>query len=143
MWLSAHIDRVNAPERVMRWVGAAAGGVQLVLALMALWGLVAYAVERRSAEWGLRVALGATPSSVVRLSVGPAAMLIATGVVIGLVVGAVATALMRSAGMSQVDLDARAAVPLAVVFTLVALAAAWWPARKAGLADPASLLRRE
>ena len=41
--LSARIDAVNAPERVMRWVAAGAGAIQLVLALMALWGLVAYA----------------------------------------------------------------------------------------------------
>jgi predicted permease len=141
--LSGRIDATNAPERVMRWVGAGAGGVQLILALMALWGLVAYAVERRSAEWGLRVALGATPASLVRLSVRPAAVLIVTGVVVGTAVGAVATEIMRSSGMSQVAIDARAVVPLAVVFTIVALTAAWWPARKAGLADPASLLRRE
>jgi predicted permease len=141
--LSARIDATNAPERVMRWVGAGAGGVQLVLALMALWGLVAYAVERRSAEWGLRVALGATPTSVVRLSVRPAAVLIAVGVIAGLGVGAAATEVMRSSGMSQIALDARAAIPLAIMFALVALTAAWWPARKAGLADPSALLRRE
>jgi predicted permease len=141
--LSGRIDATNAPERVMRWVGVGAGGVQLVLALMALWGLVAYAVERRSAEWGLRVALGATPASVVRLSVRPAAVLIVAGVVAGMAAGAVATQVLRSSGMSQVAIDPRAAVPLAVVFTMVALTAAWWPARKAGGADPASLLRRE
>ena len=141
--LSGRIDATNAPERVMRWVGAGAGGVQLILALMALWGLVAYAVERRSAEWGLRVALGATPASLVRLSVRPAAVLIVTGVVVGTAVGAVATEILRSSGMSQVAIDARAVVPLAVVFTIVALTAAWWPARKAGLTDPASLLRRD
>jgi len=141
--LSGRIDAANAPERAMRWVGIGAGGVQLVLAQTALWGLVAYAVERRSAEWGLRVALGATPASVVRLSVRPAAVLIVTGVIVGSAAGAVATEIMRSSGMSHVAIDPRAAVPLAVVFTIVALTAAWWPARKAALADPALLLRRE
>ena len=140
---SARIDATNAPERVMRWVVAGAGGLQLVLALMALWGLVAYAVERRSAEWGLRVALGATPASVVRLSVRPAAMLILTGVIAGFAAGAVATEILRSSGMSHVAIDPRAAVPLAVVFATVALTAAWWPARRAGMADPAASLRRE
>jgi putative ABC transport system permease protein len=141
--LSARIDATNAPERVMRWVGATAGGIQLVLALMALWGLVAYAVERRSAEWGLRVALGATPASVVRLSLRPAAILIVSGVVFGVVVGMVATEILRSSGMSQVTIDARAAVPLAVAFALVALLAAWWPARRAGMADPVAALKAE
>jgi predicted permease len=141
--LSAWIDAINAPERMMRWIGAAAGAVQLVLALMALWGLVAYAVERRSAEWGLRVALGATPESVVRLSLRPAAVLIAAGVIGGVAVGLTATQIMRSSGMSHVTIDPRAAIPLAVLFSTVALTAAWWPARKAGLADPSVLLRRE
>ena len=140
---SAHIDAINAPERMIRWVVGGAGGLQLVLALMALWGLVAYAVERRSAEWGLRLALGATPESVVRLSVRPAAMLILTGVIAGVAAGAVATEILRSSGMSHVAIDARAALPLAVVFAMVALTAAWWPARRAGMADPAASLRRE
>ena len=141
--MNAYIDFINAPERIMRWVGAGAGGVQLVLALMALWGLVAYAVERRSAEWGLRMALGATPSSLVQLSVRPAAVLIGAGVMLGFGIGAVATHIFRVSGMSHVAVDLRAAVPLALLFATIALFAAWWPARKAGLVDPASLLRRE
>ena len=141
--MSARIDMVNAPERFVRWIAAGAGGVQLALALMALWGLVAYVVQRRSAEWGLRVALGATPSSVVRLSLRPAAILIVTGIILGTVVGIVATEILKSSGMSQVTIDARAAVPLAVAFAIVALTAAWMPARRAGLADPAASLRVE
>ncbi len=141
--LSGQIDAINAPERFMRWIGAGTGAVQLVLALMALWGLVAYAVERRSTEWGLRVALGATPESVVRLSLRPAAILIAAGVVVGVAVGVAATQIMRASGMSHVTIDPRAAIPLAILFTMVAMTAAWWPARKAGLADPSVLLRRE
>jgi hypothetical protein len=141
--MSARIDMVNAPERFVRWIAAGAGGVQLVLALMALWGLVAYVVERRAAEWGLRVALGATPSSVVHLTLRPAAVLIVAGIVLGTAVGVGATEILKASGMSQVALDARAAVPLAVVFAMVALTAAWWPARRAGLADPAAALRAE
>jgi predicted permease len=141
--MNAHIDFINAPERIMRWVGAAAGGLQLALALMALWGLVAYAVERRSAEWGLRMALGATPSSLVKLTVRPAAVLIAIGVVAGSAVGAAVTFVLRASGMSHLAIDLRAAVPLALVFTVVALIAAWWPARRAGLADPAASLKAE
>ena len=140
---NARIDMVNAPERMIRWIAAGTGAVQLALALMALWGLVAYAVERRSAEWGLRVALGATPSSLVHLSVRPAAFLIGVGVVAGAAAGVVATQVLRSSGMNHVAIDLRAAVPLAMVFGTVALVAAWWPARKAGRVDPASLLRRE
>ena len=141
--VNTRIDATNAPERMMRWVVAAGGGVQLTLAVMALWGLVTYAVERRSTEWGVRAALGATPSSLVRLSLRPTTVLIVVGIVAGSAVGAAATHVLRSSGMDHVAIDLRAAVPLALVFASVVLAAAWWPARKAGLMDPASLLRRE
>ena len=89
------------------------------------------------------MALGASPASVVHLSVRPAAVLILAGMIVGAVVAVIATEILQSSGMNHVAIDARAAVPLIAAFAAVALTAAWWPARKAGLADPAALLRRE
>ena len=137
------MDRALAPERITRVAGAAVGMVQLGLAMMALWGLVAYTVSRRTSEMGIRLALGATPANLVRLIMRPAAILILVGAVIGGALGAGVALVLQSESSSLPPLDPVAAVPIALAFAVVATAAAWWPARRAGMADPARSLRAE
>jgi predicted permease len=141
--LRAQIDRAMAGERAAQWAGGIVGIVQLGLAVMALWGLVAYAVERRTAEMGVRLALGATPSSLVRLAMRPAGVAIVAGVAIGCVLGATVAKIVQAASVALAPLDLVAVIPVAAIFTVVAMTSAWWPARRAGLADPAASLRRE
>ena len=141
--IEAVMARALIGERATQLVGAAVGAVQLFLALMALWGLVAYAVERRTLEMGVRLALGATPASLVRLTMRPAAVLIAIGVVLGTSVGTAIARVVQSQSFGLAPLDLRAILPVALAFTSVSLLAAWWPARRAGRADPAESLRRE
>jgi putative ABC transport system permease protein len=92
---------------------------------------------------GVRLALGATPSSLVRLTMRPAGVSIVVGVAIGCVLGAGIAKVVQSESVGLAPLDFVAMVPVAVAFTLVALMAAWWPARRAGSADPVASLRRE
>jgi putative ABC transport system permease protein len=141
--LRAWIDRAMAPERAAQWAGGILGVLQLVLAVMALWGLVAYAVERRTAEMGVRIALGATPSSLVRLTMRPAGWSILAGVAIGCVLGATVAKLAQATSVGLAPLDFAAVIPVAAAFTMVAMLSAWWPARRAGKMDPAASLRRE
>jgi predicted permease len=130
-------------ERATQWIGGAIGVLQLGLAMMALWGLVSYAVERRTAEMGIRVALGATAGSLVRLMVRPAASLILIGATFGTVAGVIAAQIIQSEAAGLAPIDVRLALPAAALFALIAMAAAWLPARRAGLADPAAALKRE
>lgn len=141
--MRAEMDRALAPERITRTAGAAVGLVQLGLAMMALWGLVAYAVSRRTSEMGIRLALGATPMSLVRLIMRPAAVLILFGVVVGGVVGVAVAQMIQSQSAGLAPLDLTAGIPIALAFAAVALAAAWWPARRAAMADPSTSLRSE
>jgi ABC-type antimicrobial peptide transport system permease subunit len=141
--MRAEMDRALAPERVTRTAGAAIGLVQLALAMMALWGLVAYTVSRRTSEMGIRLALGATPTNLVRLVMRPAAVLILTGVVVGGAAGMAIAQVIQSQSAGLAPLEPLAALPIVGSFALVALAAAWWPARRAGAADPARSLRAE
>jgi predicted permease len=141
--IEAVMARALIGERATQLVGAAVGAVQLFLALMALWGLVAYAVERRTLEMGVRLALGATPSSLVRLTMRPAVALIALGVLLGSAAGSAIARVVQSQSFGLAPLDLRAILPVALAFSAVAMLAAWWPARRAGRADPAESLRRE
>jgi predicted permease len=141
--MRAEMDRALAPERITRTAGAAVGMAQLALAMMALWGLVAYTVSRRTSEMGIRLALGATPANLVRLIMRPAAMLIGIGVVAGAAAGVAIAQVIQSQSAGLPPLDLAAGIPIAMAFAVVAIGAAWWPARKAGLADPARSLRAE
>lgn len=141
--MRAEMDRALAPERVTRTAGAAIGLLQLGLAMMALWGLVAYTVSRRTSEMGIRLALGATPMNLVRLVMRPAALLIGFGVFLGGILGVGVARMIQSQSAGLPPLDLTAALPIVIAFAGVALFAAWWPARRAGMADPARSLRAE
>ena len=115
----------------------------LVLAAVGLYGVVVFFVTRRTQEIGIRMALGAQRSDVLRLVLGEGARLAAFGVVIGIVVSFAFTRLLSSLlfGISATDPFTFASV--AVLLSLVALAAAYIPARRAMRVDPVTALRYE
>ena len=90
------LEQATAPARIAQGIGGAAGVLQLGLALMAIWGLVAYGVERRTAEIAIRRALGATEASVVQLVMRPSLSLLAIGALLGSAAGVVAARAMHS-----------------------------------------------
>jgi ABC-type antimicrobial peptide transport system permease subunit len=119
------------------------GGSALVLAAIGVYGLMAYSVQQRTQEIGIRRALGADASRVRNMVVFQGMSLSLVGVVIGIasafgVSRVLATLLF---GVTTRDPIVFASVP--VVLTLVALAAVWIPARRASLVDPLVALRHE
>jgi ABC-type antimicrobial peptide transport system permease subunit len=119
------------------------GVMALVLAAAGLYGVMTYAVNRRFAEIGLRMALGAEQSDVVRLVVRDALTLVALGVIAGIPLTFGATRLLAHQlhGVSTAD-PATLAVALGVL-TVSALTAAWLPARRASRVLPIEALRLE
>ena len=142
MPLSALLDRARTPGRVAQWIAAAAGILQLGLALMALWGLVAYAVERRTAEIAIRRALGATEAGIVQRIMGPSVWLLAAGAAFGCVGGVLVTQVVHAKVTGLPPLDLRMVVPAALLLGAVVLTAAWLAARRAGSIEPASALKQ-
>jgi ABC-type antimicrobial peptide transport system permease subunit len=122
----------------------AMGVLALLLAAIGLYGVMAYAVSQRTQEMGIRLALGASPSSLLNMIVGQGMKLTIVGLVIGLTlalaafgsIGAVRTLLP---GISPLDPITFISVP--VLLAAIALLASWIPARKAGRVDPLVALR--
>lgn len=115
----------------------------LVLALAGLYGLMAYNVARRTREIGIRIAIGAQSSDVLRLVMGKGFALVAAGGLIGLALGLAIEQLMNSMlfDAGGVDLLVYAAVVPAML--VVTMLAAWIPARRACRIPPTLALRAE
>lgn len=115
----------------------------MLLALIGIYGVTSYAVRQRTDEIGVRVALGAQNSHVLRLVLGHSMFLVGIGVAIGLAISAAAAQLLGEFlyGLSAVDLVTFAGV--ATLFIAVSLMACYFPARRAMRVDPITALRYE
>ena len=122
---------------------AIAGSMALVLGLIGIYGVVAYAVSQRTREIGIRLALGARPADVRQMFVRYGLGLCAIGIAIGVGAAAALTRLMKSLlfGVAPMDPITFAAVP--VTLLLATLAACYLPARRVSAVDPVECLRGE
>jgi predicted permease len=136
-----HIRSALYADRLVAQLIGSMGVLALVLAAIGLFGLVSYSVTRRTREIGVRVALGAHPSDVLRLVFGRAMLLagigIAAGVALALACGRVFASVVY--GVSPRDPWTFGAVIMAM--TAVSVLAAAWPARRAVRLDPIRALR--
>ena len=142
MPLSEFLDQSKAPVRAAQRAGGVAGVLQLGLALMATWALVAYGVERRTPEIAVRRALGATEVSVLRLVMRPSLRLLAIGGAIGSGAGILIAQTLHATIGGLAPLAITDVVPAAGVIAVVVVAAAWMPARRATSIEPASALKQ-
>jgi ABC-type antimicrobial peptide transport system permease subunit len=112
-----------------------------VLAAIGLYGLMAYGVSRRTREFGIRMAIGATAGSIVNLVLREAGWVLAAGVALALG-GAWAMGYLVSSMLFGIQPTDLASVTAAVtVLSIAALIAAWIPARRASRVDPNLALR--
>jgi putative ABC transport system permease protein len=119
------------------------GGLALFLAAVGLYAVIAYLVAQRRHEIGLRIALGATASNIVRLTVGQALRLTLAGAAIGLVLSVGLSRLMEAGLLGIASSDARVFAGFAAVLVGSALLAGYLPARRAASIDPMITLRAE
>jgi predicted permease len=137
-------DRVDASltqERLVAVLAGFLGALALLLAALGLYGVTSYAVTRRRAEIGIRMALGAEPGGVLRLVLARVSMLVALGVIIGAAVSAWLSQFIASLLYDLQPRDVVTLVTAALTLTAVGVVAGWLPARRASGIDPAQVLR--
>jgi predicted permease len=115
----------------------------LLLAAIGLYGMVSFSVGQRTQEIGVRMALGARPVDILRMVLGGTGRLIAMGLVVGTVVAFLLTRFIETLLFNVNAHDPLTYLAVAAVLAVVALFAAWWPARRAARVDPMSALRAE
>jgi ABC-type lipoprotein release transport system permease subunit len=141
--LQKTLDGALSMDRFVATAISALGVSVVLLTAGGLFGVLLYAVNRRTREFGLRVALGARPRQIERLVMGESLRMAAIGVPIGLAALAAAAQFAGSMLLGVTPLDPLSYVLSAVAAIALALAAAWLPARRATRVDPMEALRAE
>jgi len=115
----------------------------LLLAAIGIYGLLAYSVTQRTREIGVRMALGAEPGSITRMVVASAARMVIAGATAGLAVALALSGLLKSLLFAVGPRDPLTFIAAPAVFVVVALIAAYVPARRAAQVSPLEALRAE
>jgi predicted permease len=141
--LEQHMQLPLFPARAAGLLLSLFGMLALTLAIVGLYGVMSYSVSQRTREIGVRMALGARRSDVVRLILGQGLRLTLTGMGIGLVCSLALTWVLRSVLYGIRPTDPVSFLAVAIVLTMVALTASYVPARWATRVDPMTALRTE
>jgi predicted permease len=130
-----------ARPRLLAWLLALFGALGLTLGALGIFGVLAYAVNQRRQEIGVRVALGASPRSVMRLIVGQGMLLAGAGVIAGILGASMLTQSMQTVLFGIEPSDTATFIQVVAVLLAAALLASWLPARRALAIDPVTALR--
>jgi predicted permease len=141
--IEQEIDGVMGRERTFAQLTSVFGVLALLLCGVGLYGLMAYAVNRRMKELGIRIALGAAPRLIVRLVLREAVLLVAIGLVLGVALASALAGTLESVLFGVQPGDWRSVASAVVVLLSVAMLAAWLPARRAAGTDPLIALRQD
>jgi predicted permease len=141
--LEARYARLEGDTRLTAAITTGFGAMALIVAISGIYAVMAFLVAGRSREIGIRMALGADRGHVRRLILSSSLRFVVAGAVLGLVAAAMLSRAIVSQlyGVGPTDPTTYGAVAALMVIT--AIAATWWPARRASRVDPAVTLRRE
>jgi predicted permease len=141
--MSARIGEQTSRNRFTSWLMGIFAGVALLLAVVGVYGVMSYAVTRRTQEIGLRMALGANRPQVLLLIVGQGLPLILAGILVGLAVSFGLTRLLATLLYGVTPTDAFTFATVTALLVSIALFACWLPALRASRIDPLEALRHE
>jgi predicted permease len=141
--LTAAIAETIAARRLALVLLASFAALALLLACLGVYSVMAHLVAFRTSEIGIRMALGASPGSVMRMVLGHGRKLTLAGIVLG-IMGALAVSRLMQEALFEVDAaDPLVYIAVSATLLLVAEFASWFPARRATRVDPVVALRAE
>jgi putative ABC transport system permease protein len=132
-----------AERRLTLLLLAVFAGLALILAVVGVYGLMAYLVGMRRREFGIRVALGATRGQTAGLVVGEAARFIGAGLGLGLLISFLVSQWLRGMLFAVSPIDFWVSAYVIVILGAAGIFATWLPARAAAATDPSTLLRTD
>jgi predicted permease len=141
--LAEQVDDSIVQERLLATLSTFFGALALLLAMIGLYGALSYLVAQRGNEFGLRVALGAPPASILRLVMRDVSMILFGGAAAGIAVSLLTVQLVRKLLFGLGAYDTLTMLSATVVLAGVALIAGYLPARRAMRVDPMVVLRYE
>ena len=141
--LDNQLDDSLVQERLVASLSELFGMLALLLTCVGLYGLMAYSVNRRTGEIGIRMALGARRGRIARMVLGETLLLFSCGLVLGLPGAAISSHLIASQLFGLKPADPVTFSAACVIMALVAIAASYLPARRAASIDPMHALRNE
>ena len=141
--MDTHVTAAQAQTRFSLLLIGVFSTIAAILAGVGLYGVLATSVRQRTAEIGVRMALGAAPSRIFRLMVGKGLYLSAIGIGIGLLAAFGLTRVLASMLVDVKPTDPVTFGAVAVLFLVIAFLASWLPARRASGLDPTTALRNE
>ena len=141
--LESDLDEQRFRERLSAIGLGWFAGLGLVLTSIGMYGLIAYVVKQRVREFGIRLAIGATAHDVVALVLRRGAVLISSGLLLGMGAALLLTRVLKSVLYGVKAIDAPAFLIAAGLLAGIGLAACYVPARRAGAVDPMAVLRSE
>jgi ABC-type antimicrobial peptide transport system permease subunit len=141
--MNQRVADANAGRRFQTFLLAVFAGMALFLAAVGLYGLMAYAVKQRTAEIGVRIALGAQRRDVLKLILGQGIMLTIAGLAVGLIAALAMTRVLVSLLYGVVPSDPVTFIIVPLVLVAISLLACYVPARRAMRVDPMVALRYE
>jgi predicted permease len=130
-------------QRLSAGVLAVFGLLALALAVVGIYGVIAYSVNQRTREIGVRMAMGATPGGVQRMLLREGLLTVGIGIALGLAMSLAAARALDSLLFAVGPHDPLTFVAVPVIFALTAVAACWIPSRRATRVDPSVALRDE
>ena len=138
-----YVDRALTPTRFVFAMLATFATIALILAAVGLYGVLASAVRQRTAEIGVRVALGAPPRSIYALVIGHGVRLSAIGLAAGALGAAALSGTLRALLVGVSATDPLTFAGTSALFLVMTMVACWIPARRAVALDPNVALRGE